>query len=219
MFEPDLLTWLRGPGLQIASAMFVLGLTFRIIQNFAMGRVVDLAEPRGKTFGPGVAVIWRRSFFHAGMSYRGYFTLIAGYTFHIGFLVTLFFLSQHIVMFRSILGFGWPALPPAIIDIFTLLGVAALVAILIHRFVDPVVRQLSDYQDYLVWLLTILPLITGFLMMHPIGMVYKTAFTLHLLSVQLLLVAIPFTKLSHMLSIFVSRWYNGALAGFKGIKS
>ena len=219
MFEPDLLTWLRGPGLQIASAVFVLGLTFRIIQNIAMGRAVDLAQPRGHTFGPGMAVIWRRSFFHSGMSYRGYFTLIAGYTFHIGFLVTLFFLSQHIVMFRSIVGFGWPALPPAIIDIFALVGVAALIAVLIHRVIDPVVRQLSDYQDYLVWLLTILPLVTGFLVMHPMGFAYKTAFALHLLSVQLLLIAIPFTKLSHMLSIFVSRWYNGALAGFKGIKS
>jgi nitrate reductase gamma subunit len=41
---------------------------------------------------------------------------------------------------------------------------------------------------------------------------------LHILSFELLIIAIPFTKLSHMLSIFISRWYNGAMAGYKGIK-
>jgi hypothetical protein len=43
--------------------------------------------------------------------------------------------------------------------------------------------------------------------------------TLHLLSVELLLIAIPFTKLAHMLTTFSARWYNGAVAGYKGMQS
>lgn len=218
MSETELLNWLRGPGLEIAVGIFVLGILFRIVQNLALGRDKNLARPRGTMMGPGLRTIVTRSLFHPHMTHRGYFTLIAGYVFHLGFLITLLFLSQHIVLFKSIIGFGWPALPPTIIDFSAMLGISALLAILIHRLMDPVLRQISDYQDYLAWALTMLPLATGFLLMHPMGMSYNLALILHIASFEILIVAIPFTKLSHMLSIFISRWYNGAIAGYKGIK-
>ena len=219
MSETELLNWLRGTGLQIAVVVFLLGLVFRTLQNLLLGRPKDLAPARGSYFGPGMATIARRSLIHSNTTYRGYFTLIAGYTFHIGFLVTLLFLNQHIILFKSVIGFGWPAWAPTIIDFFALVSIAALIAVLVHRLMDPVLKQISDYQDYLTWLLTILPLISGFLAMHPMGMSYKSALALHIMSAELLLVAIPFTKLSHMVSVFISRWYNGALAGYKGVKS
>jgi nitrate reductase gamma subunit len=219
MNEIEVLNWLRGPGLQISVAVLVLGLIFRTLQNVMMGMGKDLAEPKGSYFGPGLATIARRSLFHPGTTYRGYFTMIAGYTFHIGLLVTLFFLQQHIMLFKNILGFGWPALPPTVIDIMALVSIAALITVLVHRVMDPVVRMLTDYQDYLAWLLTIAPLVTGYITMHPVGMSYRTAYIVHLVSIEILLVVIPFTKLSHMVSLFISRWYNGAIAGYRGAKS
>lgn len=219
MNEIELLSWLRGPGLQISVTIFILGLIFRIVQNLTIGMGKNLAEAKGSYFGPGVATIVRRSLFHPGTTHRGYFTMIAGYTFHIGLLITLFFLSQHILLFKSIIGFGWPALSPAIINVTALVSIAALIAVLLHRILDPVVRKLTDYQDYLVWILTIAPLITGYLAMHPLAAGYKTAIILHIISAELLLIAIPFTKLAHMVSIFISRWYNGAIAGYRGVKS
>ncbi|WP_455365457.1 hypothetical protein [Kaarinaea lacus] len=219
MSETELLTWLRGPGLLLALTIFVLGIVFRVIQNLTIGMPKNLAEPRGSTFGPGVATVFRRFKFNRYSTNRGYFTLIAGYTFHIGLFLTLFFLDQHILLFKSILGFGWPALPTVIITFSALLSIAALFAVLVYRVMDPVRRQLSVYQDYLVWVLTIGPLITGYLTMHPIGLSYTLLLSLHIISVELLLIAIPFTSLSHMVSLFVSRWYNGAIAGYKGVKS
>jgi hypothetical protein len=215
----ELITWLRGPGLQISSICFLFGISFRVAQTLLLGRQRDLAPARGNKFSAGVATIFRRSFFHPGMTYRTYFTLIAGYTFHLAWLVCLFFLSQHILFFESVLGFGWPGFNNVIIDISTVLAMAALIAVLIHRFMDPVMRLLTDYQDYLTWTLTILPLLTGFEIIHPMLLSYQTALALHLISVELLLIAIPFTKLSHMITIFISRWYNGALAGYKGVKA
>ena len=219
MSESELLAWLRGSGLQIAVAIFFLGLVFRIVQNIVAGRARNLAVPRGSQFGPGLRTIWYRSFSMPGLTYRSYFTMIAGYIFHLGFFITLFFLSQHILLFKNLLGLSWPALPAALIDITALLSIAALVAILIHRLMDPVLKQISDYQDYLAWLLTILPLATGFMLLHNMGTSYQLSLSLHLISIEVLLIAIPFTKLSHMLSIFISRWYNGAIAGYKGIRS
>jgi nitrate reductase gamma subunit len=217
MNDVELLNWLRSTGLEIAITIFLLGLFFRIVQNLVVGADKNLAEARGSRVWPGLKLIVTRSFFHPHMRARGYFTLIAGYTFHLGFLITLFFFSQHIVLFRSIIGFGWPALPPAIIDFSAIFGIGALLAVLVHRLTDPVLKQISDYQDYLAWLLTMLPLATGLILMHPMDIPYNFALAMHIASFEILIIAIPFTKLSHMLSILVSRWYNGALAGYRGV--
>jgi nitrate reductase gamma subunit len=79
--------------------------------------------------------------------------------------------------------------------------------------------MLSTFQDYFTWLLSFLPLLTGFMLLRGIGADYTQMMTLHLISVELLLIVTPFTKLAHMLSTFSARWYNGAAAGYKGLKA
>ncbi len=219
MNPEELLYWLRGTGLQIAASVFVLGMIYRVLYPLLLGRKKNLAEPRGTEWGPGLRTIWRRSYALPELSPRGKLTVIAGYIFHLGFFITLFFLSQHIVMFRGILGFGWLALPRSVIDISAILALAALVALLVHRFMDPVKRMLSGFEDYLSWLLTFLPLLTGFMLLRQIGFDYIYLLIMHISSIELLLIAIPFTKLAHMLTTFSARWYNGAMAGYKGVKA
>ncbi len=219
MSPQELLYWVRGTGLQIAAAAFVFGMAYRMLYLVLLGRKKSLALPRGTEWGPGLNTIWRRSLFHPDLSARGKFTLIAGYTFHLGFLATLFFLSQHIDLFRALLGFGWPALPRGIIDVAAILSITALIAVLIHRLTDPVKRLLSGFQDYLTWTLTFLPLLTGFMLLRGFGLDYTDLMIVHILSIELLLIVIPFTKLAHMFSTFPAHWYNGAFAGFKGVKA
>jgi len=219
MNPQELLYWVRGTGLQLAAAVFVLGMSYRMLHLALLGRKKNLAAARGSEWGPGLRTIWRRSFVLPELSARGKFTVIAGYLFHLGFLITLFFLSQHIDLLRAVLGFGWSALPRSIIDITAILAIAALIALLVHRIIDPVKRMLSGFEDYLTWTLSFLPLLTGFMLLRGIGADYTHLMLLHLLSVELLLIAIPFTKLAHMLSTFSARWYNGAIAGYKGVKA
>lgn len=218
MNPQELLYWVRGTGLQIAAAVFILGMSYRMLHLVLLGRKKSLAIPRGSEWRAGLRTIWRRSFVLPKLTARGRFTVTAGYLFHLGFFITLLFLSQHIDVLRAVLGFGWPALPRGVIDITAILSIAALVALLAHRFLDPVKRLLSDFQDYLAWALTILPLLTGLMLLRGIGFDYLTLLILHTLSIELLLIVAPFTKLAHMLSTFPARWYNGAIAGFKGVK-
>lgn len=218
MNPQELLYWVRGTGFQVAAAAFVFGMAYRMLHLVLLERKKSLAVPRGSEWASGLHMMWQRSFVMPELSARGKFTVVAGYLFHLGFLITLLFLSQHIDMLRAILGFGWPALPRSVIDITAILSIAAMIALLVHRIIDPVKRLLSDFQDYLTWTLTFLPLLTGFMLLRGIGFGYTTLLTLHILSVELLLIAIPFTKLTHMFSTFVSRWYNGASAGFRGVK-
>ena len=217
MNQHALLFFLRGQGLKFAVIVFAFGLIYRMLHPILLGRKRNLAAPRGSEWGPGVRTIWRRSFFPVRLTPRGHFIIIAGYIFHLGFLITLLFLSQHIELVKNTFGITWPALPPGAITIAAVLSVAAMAALLVHRITDPVKRLISDFQDYLVWVLTLLPLLTGLTL--DMAADYQRMLVMHMISVELLLIAIPFTKLAHMLTTFSSRWYNGAIAGYKGVKA
>ena len=218
MNQQDLLDFLRGPGLRFAVVIFVFGMAYRLLHLILLGRKKDLAAPRGSEWGPGLRTMWHRSFISAGLTPRGRFILIAGYIFHLGFMITLLLLAQHIDLLRKAFAISWPALPPSVISMTGVLTIAAMIALLVHRYTDPVKRLISDYQDYLTWLLTCLPLLTGIMLSHGFLLDYQHMFILHLISVELLLIAIPFTKLAHMLTTFSARWYTGAISGYKGVK-
>jgi len=99
------------------------------------------------------------------------------------------------------------------------IAIVALVAMLIHRVQHPVMRFLSTFEDYLTWTLTLLPLLTGYLAYHRLINPYPLALGLHILSIELLLIAFPFTKLTHAVTAFIARWYNGAIFGRKGVRA
>ena len=80
-------------------------------------------------------------------------------------------------------------------------------------------RFLSRFGDYLAWTVTFLPLLTGYMAYHHLLVDYTLMLAIHILTVELLLIVIPFTKLTHMLTLFISRWYNGEWFGRKGVAS
>jgi nitrate reductase gamma subunit len=142
-----------------------------------------------------------------------------GYIFHIGFFVTLLLYAPHILVIDKAFGVSWPALPTPVVDATAVITMIALIAVLLHRLKDPVLRFLSNFQDYFAWFLTILPLFTGYLAFHRVGLPPPTLLAIHILSVELLMVVFPFTKLMHAFTLFMARWYNGAIAGYKGVNS
>ncbi len=215
----ELLTWSRGPGLSIALSICAFGILLRLFEIFGLGRKADLSRPRDHSPGSGWRTIVSRSLPPPGMVKQAPVTYIGGYVFHLGFAITLFFFVPHIELVRGLTGLSWPGLPTQVIDIAAVAGLLALIAVLASRLSNPVKRFLSGFQDYLAWLLTFLPLATGYLAFHHLLIDYTLALALHVLSVELLLVALPFTKLFHTVSVFVSRWYNGDIFGRKGVAS
>jgi len=219
MSETELLLWIRGPALQIATVIFVLGAVVRIAEILLLGRKKNLAEARGSAVAGGLRTIFSRSIPDRGTLQRSTFNVVAGYVFHIGFFITLLFFAPHILLFHDVFGISWPSMPTPIVDATAIVTIIALLAVLAHRLRHPVMRFLSRFQDYLVWLLTILPLITGYLAFHRIGLAPPILMALHILSVELLMVIFPFTKLMHAFTLFMARYYNGAIAGYKGVHS
>jgi nitrate reductase gamma subunit len=219
MSEIEFLNWVRGPGFQIAIIIFVAGVVIRFAEILLLGRKPDLAEAKGSEMSGGLHTIISRSIPDKGTFQRSMFTIVAGYIFHIGLFITIFLFAPHILMFKDIFGFGWPSLPTPIVDAMAVVTIIALLAVLVHRMRNTVLKFISTKEDYIVWLVTILPLITGYIAFHRIGMTAPSLLAIHILSVELLLVVFPFTKLMHTFTIVLSRWYGGAISGYRGVES
>lgn len=219
MSEIEFLSWVRGPAFQIASVIFVAGVVIRLAEIVLLGRKENLAEANGSAMRSGLRAIITRSIPDKGTFKRSSFTVVSGYIFHIGLFITIFFFAPHILMFKDVIGFGWPSLPTAIVDAVAVVSIITLLAVLVNRMRDKVLRFLSTSEDYLVWFLTILPLVTGYIAFHRIGMTAPSLLAIHILSVELLMVLFPFTKFMHAFTVVLSRWYNGAISGYRGVES
>ncbi len=219
MTEIELLSWVRGPGFQIATIVFIGGVIIRLLETLWLGRAPNLAEAKGPAMISGLKTIFTRSVYKIGSLRNASITMATGYIFHIGLLLTLFFFAPHILLFKDVIGFGWPSLPTPIIDALTVVSIIALFAVLVHRLTSKVLRHLSNFEDWLVWFVTIAPLVTGYVAFHRIGATAPTLLAIHILSVELLMIVFPFTKLMHTFTLFIARWYNGAISGYRGVAS
>jgi nitrate reductase gamma subunit len=219
MSEIELLDWARGTGFQLAVIIFVAGVVIRIAEIVLLGRKPDLAEAKGSAMRSGLKTVFTRSLPDRSTFKRSTFTIVAGYIFHLGLFVTIVLFAPHILMFKHISGLSWPALPTPMVDAFAVVTIITLLAVIVHRYRDAALRYLTNKEDLLVWLVTILPLITGYMAFHRIGTTAPSLLAIHILSVELLLVVFPFTKLMHAFTLLIARWYNGAISGYRGVES
>ena len=67
MNEMQLLTWVRGPGLNLAVGIFVLGVLWRLFEIYSLGRKKDLSAPRALPGASGWRTIFRRTLPAEGM--------------------------------------------------------------------------------------------------------------------------------------------------------
>lgn len=217
MNELQFLTWVRGTGLNIAVGIFLLGVLWRLIEIYSLGRKKDLAAPRHVAGASGWHTIFRRSVPPAGMLKRSPVSYIGGYAFHIGLAIVVFFFAPHIKLIESLIGLSWPGLPSQFVDFVAVVTMAAMVVVLVDRLNKPVKRYLSTFEDWFTWTVTFLPVLTGWMAVQHLLLPYTTMLALHILSVEVLLVVLPFTKLFHAFTVFGSRWFNGTVNGHKGV--
>lgn len=215
----DLLIWARGAGFDIALSIFVAGMLLRLLEVLSLGRKADLAEGRGSALKGGLRTLWSRNFPRLSTLTGEPLRVVNGYLLHLGLFMIIFLFGPHIALFESTLGIGWSGLSSGVIDTVTAVTLLSLVVALLLRVLHPVLRFISTFDDYLAWLVTFLPLFTGYLAFNHLLLPYTLMLALHILSVELLLVVAPFSKLTHMFSFALARWFQGATAGHRGIES
>ncbi|MGK2953491.1 MAG: hypothetical protein ACSLEZ_14060 [Thiobacillus sp.] len=217
MNELQFLTWVRGPGLDIAIGIFLLGVLWRLFEIYSLGRKKDLSVPRHAAGASGLSTVFRRSIPPPGMLKRSPVSYIGGYVFHIGLAIVVFGFAPHILLIKNLTGLSWPGLPSQFIDLAAVVTMAAMVIVLVDRINKPVKRFLSTFEDWFTWTVTFLPVLTGWMAVQHLLLPYTTMLALHILSVEILLIVLPFTKLFHVFTLFGSRWYNGRVNGHKGV--
>ena len=209
----DLLEFARGPALQVAAYILVAGVIWRLVGILMLKEKPEFSEPRH----PGglmaaLKVIYTRSFTAAPFKRATLYPKMLAYVLHIGLFVVVLLFVPHIVFFEGFLGF----------NVIYFAGVAAVVAgiaLLVRRLTHPVLRLISNFDDYFSWFVTLLPLVTGLLMPVRMGVRYETLLAVHILSVAVLMIWLPFGKLGHTFLVFITRGTTGMVFERRGAKT
>lgn len=144
---------------------------------------------------------------------RPLFTILF-FAFHIGLLVTPIFLEAHNAMLEQSLGIRLPGLPAGVADVLAWTVVVGGVFMVLRRIAFPEVRILTTAYDYLLIVISVAPFVTGLVARYELGN-YDFWLCLHILTGEIWLLALPFTKLSHVVLFFMSRMQLGMDYGIK----
>ena len=224
MNAATLLDFARGPGLAFAVSVFVAGSAWRLLHLLMRPPRRDLSAPRStSTVRGALRAVVAKSWHPAPIRERTLPGTLHGYAYHVGLAIVFFGFAPHIAFVARYTGLSWPPVPGWV---FALAAAAVFVGMgyaLMARLTSPVLRLISGFDDYASWAITLLPVVTGMAVLTlPLDATYPHRpldpgpLAVHLLSVELLLVWLPFGKLSHAFMAFVSRGVTGAEFARKG---
>ena len=127
-------------------------------------------------------------------------------------LATPVFLLSHIILWDESWNISWWAFPDGLADVMTMVVILCCLFFLVRRIRQPEVRFVTSASDFVILAIVAMPFITGFFAYHQ-WFDYQVSLILHILSGEVMLVAIPFTRLSHMIFSPLTRAYMGSEFG------
>ncbi len=205
----DMYELARGPLAWVALIVFLTGILLRIAILFRARRSHKFIYPAQNAGGGFRALIHGLiPFASTYMRSRPAFTIVT-IVFHICLLILPAFLLAHIILWYESWKLLWWSLPDKVADVMAIWVIVACLTFVIRRRVNPEARQVTRKTDFILPMLILLPFLTGFLAAHQWGP-YRPLLILHILSGELLLACIPFTRLGHMFYFFLTRIYMGA---------
>jgi nitrate reductase gamma subunit len=214
----DLLELAQGPFLDGAAILFLVGMGIRIVQVLTRPRVQVI---EGYARAPAASVLWSFLLWVVPtlrMWRRNPLVPVAGWVFHLGFFVTLFGTGGHGLIWDHFFGVSWTGLETGLLAWSAAITLAALVVLVFNHLTNPAVRVLGTPRQLVTHLIVGLPLLTGLALTQGWLEPFTLAMTVHILSAELLLVYIPFSRLSHVLLFFVMRTAWGLEAARRGVR-
>ena len=190
----------RGPLFQFALVIMILGL-LRLIVIVVGDMVLAMRRAGDKSKLPVLAGfkdtitwllptnLWRRA--RPVFFYMSFF-------FHIGIILSVLLLQNHIDILQAAVGVAWAALLRPVLDWIVLIAIISGLYVLGTRIYDSRSRLLSKPMDYLVLILILCVMISGFVAgqsWNPVP--YSGLMLFHTLSGILLMIIAPFTKIAH----------------------
>lgn len=208
-----LYAFVTGPLLWVAFIVFVGGSLYRLI------RMIMLVNKKEKfifsymslKFSLRSILHWITPFATVNMRNHPILTVVS-FAFHISLFLVPIFLFSHIILFDESWSINWPSMPDAMADIMTLIVIGGCVFFLIRRVTRKEVKYVTSASDYVLLAMVAAPFFTGFIAYHQ-WFYYQLFLILHIVTGEIMLMAIPFTRLSHMIFSPFTRAYMGSEFG------
>jgi nitrate reductase gamma subunit len=189
----------KGPLFRLALAILVLGLARLVILSAwgmatAIRRAGDRRIPYAQVLKETASWLLPIGRLHRTRPVYSY----ASFLLHLGILLPLLLLQNHLDILPANLGLAWPALSRPVLDILTLAAVLGGTYLLLHRVYVRSARALSQGMDYLLMLLLLNLLVSGYVAGRPWNPIpYDGLMLFHTLNGLILLMLSPFTKIAH----------------------
>jgi len=196
----SLLDFARGPLFRFSIIIMILGLA-RVLFLDIMAAVIAYRKAGDKSM-PWKLIIGRSLEWLFPVKRIGHqrpIYSIFSVLFHVGLILVPVFLFAHVQLWKNGIGISWPALPYSWAYWLTISTIVFAALLLIGRLFNRSASFLSRKQDYLWPLLLLVPFVTGFVCSHlnvsPSN--YQLFMLMHVLSGNLILILMPFTKIAH----------------------
>ena len=217
----DFYSFVEGPLLWIACLTFIIGSLLRAVLFLSVSRKMDKIVYQHFSWKYIFATLGRWLLpLNKDVAKNPVFTSLA-YIFHICLIIVPIWFSGHITLWEeSRFEWSWSSIPDGLADWMTLIFLGIAIFFLLRRIISADIRLISTFSDYLLLIVTALPFMTGYFLTHgtldSIGFLGDNMQMIHMLSGELMLILIPFTKLSHFILFFFSRASTGIEFGRRG---
>jgi nitrate reductase gamma subunit len=202
-----------GPLAWAAFIIFIGGSLFRLIHLMALVHRKEkfIYAYMSLKFSLRSIIHWLAPFATVNWRLHPWLTIVT-FAFHICLVVTPVFLLAHVVLWDEVWSVSWWALPDWLAVIMSVIVMAGCVFFFVRRLVTPEVAYVTSASDYAILALVAAPFVTG-LIAYFQWFDVRLFTLLHVLSGEAMLVAIPLTRISHMLFAPLTRAYMGSEFG------
>ncbi|NNL77938.1 MAG: nitrate reductase [Desulfobacterales bacterium] len=209
----SLYNFVSGPLAWLAFIIFIGGSLYRLTNLIILVHKKEkfIFSYLSLRYGLRSILRWSTPFATENMRRHPALTIVA-FAFHICLILTPIFLLAHVTLVEESWNFSWWAVPDGAAEIMTVIVIASCVFFLVRRLVSPEVKYVTSASDYIILAIVAAPFITGILAYYQ-WFGYQIFLIFHILTGEIMLVAIPFTRLSHMLFAPLTRAYMGSEFG------
>ena len=211
-----MIDFIEGPLWLFSLVVFCVGVLWRLFSIVRAGIKTDRAPVKNSGVVGGFKGVFSRSIPRRETMKASPLVIVAGYMFHLGLLIVLFWAAPHVRFIEEeLLGFGWTAVPYWLFMLAAAFAFAGSMMLIVRRMVDPVLRKISTADDYAASLITFMVMLTGCLALQE-SWAGLRAF--HMLWVEILMIYFPFSRLMHAFTFAFSRGYSGAMFSRRGVE-
>lgn len=202
--------FIRGPLAWISFIVFFLGLAYQIYSFISLTEKKDHTVYNPRPRKKDTPRTFSDFMIKVKLSVVGVnpLMLIVTTVFHICLVVAPIFLLAHNLLLKEAIGFSLFSFSEKFTDYMTIVLMICGAYFLYRRIFVARVRAITTFYDYVMLFLATAPFITGYLAYHQTlgDASYRLIISLHMLTGELMLMAIPFTKFVHMVFFFVFRF-------------